>query len=139
MCLPGLGDFVPSEISALDDPVPLMDEAADGTLKRKAKTLLYAPMSQIGNVHYGNDDDVYIDLRTVAYSNEATLNVAEDEDVPIADGGETKLVRALHGASYDEKRSPASSGAVSVKGAPNTRNTRLCAHLPTHSHTTHTV
>ncbi|KAJ1455713.1 hypothetical protein M885DRAFT_616973 [Pelagophyceae sp. CCMP2097] len=108
MHIPGLGDFTPSEISVLDDPVPMVDEQPDGTLRKKAKTLLYAPMAQIGNLHYGDDDDVYIDLKTVAYSKNDALvrgtgDKGDEDEIREALGGETQLVRALHDVRVDGK------------------------------------
>lgn len=58
--VPGCGDFELQEISMLSDPCPLPTQERKRTLNEKDK-LLYAPMSDIGNVAYDNDV-VYINL-----------------------------------------------------------------------------
>ena len=62
-------------------------------------------MSNVGRVQYGDDDAVYIDLRSVAYSREDTLALKDGEEVKSSSGGATGLVRELQDvrAGVDDK------------------------------------
>ncbi|KAK7241169.1 U3 snoRNA binding protein, partial [Aureococcus anophagefferens] len=97
--VPGLGDFLPSELAPLDDPLPLgKAEAttADGRTKKLLKaseTVIYAPMANVGNVDY-EDGSVFIDLKTVAYSKDADVEGADDAR-RAQTGGAAQLVRRL--------------------------------------------
>ncbi|RKP11531.1 NUC121 domain-containing protein [Piptocephalis cylindrospora] len=57
--MPGLGDYYPDNLTALDDPCPL-PESQRKHLSEKAK-LIHAPMSDIGGIIY-DKDAVYIDV-----------------------------------------------------------------------------
>jgi len=51
--VPGLGDFEPLEVEALDDPLPSFQELKDkgeALRRKKAETLLYAPLASYGGV-----------------------------------------------------------------------------------------
>ena len=89
--VPGLGDFAPESIEVLDDPLPLISKTS--TLE-KSDSVIYAPLSDVGGVAY-DDDAVYIDLKTVAYSKEEDL---EGEGRKAVTGGAADLVRRLQQA-----------------------------------------
>jgi hypothetical protein len=78
--VPGCGDFGLEELTALGDPCPLPSQERKRTLNEKDK-LLYAPMSDIGNVAYDNDV-VYINLHhpSAAAALEAAKQRAADGD-----------------------------------------------------------
>lgn len=78
--VPGCGDFGLEELTALGDPCPLPSQERKRTLNEKDK-LLYAPMSDIGNVAYDNDV-VYINLHhpSAAAALEAAKQRAADDD-----------------------------------------------------------
>ena len=86
--VPGLGDFSPESIEVLDDPLPLISKTS--TLE-KSDSVIYAPLSDVGGVAY-DDDAVYIDLKTVAYSKDEDL---DGEGRKAVTGGAADLVRRL--------------------------------------------
>ncbi|GBG27584.1 Ribosome biosis protein BMS1-like [Hondaea fermentalgiana] len=78
----GVGDFVLHKVSALPDPCPLPGKESE--LKRNRalnakETLLYAPMSNIGNVMF-DKDAVYINLPEVNFTRQEDLELAHDSD-----------------------------------------------------------
>ena len=58
--LPGVGDFSMKEVSAVDDPCPFPDATKKRRLNAREK-LLYAPMSNLGDLTY-DADAVYVDI-----------------------------------------------------------------------------
>jgi len=79
--LAGVGDFAIQRVTALADPCPPPSKESD-LVKNRAlnakETLLYAPMSDIGNVMF-DKDAVYINLPEVNFSSKKDL-VKEDPD-----------------------------------------------------------
>ncbi|KAG7401765.1 Glycoside hydrolase 2 (Mannanase, beta-galactosidase) [Phytophthora boehmeriae] len=81
----GAGDFYMDSVTAMPDPcnVPSAKRAADGTVKKKhltqKDTLLYAPMSDVGNIMY-DKDAMYINLSQLNYTNPDTGDVVPDEE-----------------------------------------------------------
>ena len=74
----------PESIEVLDDPLPLISK----TSRCKNDSVIYAPLSDVGGVAY-DDDAVYIDLKTVAYSKDEDLTEREES----RDGRRRGLVR----------------------------------------------
>lgn len=114
--VPGLGDFAPSSIEVLDDPLPLISKTS--TLE-KSDSVIYAPLADVGGVAY-DDDAVYIDLKTVAYSKEEDL---DGEGRTAVTGGAADLVRRLQASGDVDDKLQASelqlfggSSGVSGKG-----------------------
>ncbi|RLN57780.1 hypothetical protein BBP00_00007349 [Phytophthora kernoviae] len=91
MHIAGAGDFYMDSVTAMPDPcnVPSTKRAADGSVKKKhltqKDTLLYAPMSDVGNIMY-DKDAMYINLSQLNYTNPDTGDVVPDEEG--ADGAE---------------------------------------------------
>ncbi|ETO67848.1 arf-GAP with GTPase, ANK repeat and PH domain-containing protein 9 [Phytophthora nicotianae P1976] len=92
MHIAGAGDFFMDSVTAMPDPcnVPSSKKGADGTVKKKhltqKDTLLYAPMSDVGNIMY-DKDAMYINLSQLNYTNPDTGDVVpEEQDV---DGDES--------------------------------------------------
>jgi len=85
----GVGDFALRSITALEDPCPLPSKESD--LKRNRalnakESLLYAPMSNVGNVIF-DKDAVYINLPEVNYTSKSNLVVDDDDkDSQASDG-----------------------------------------------------
>ncbi|RLN52722.1 hypothetical protein BBJ28_00016464 [Nothophytophthora sp. Chile5] len=103
MHIAGAGDFYMDSVTAMPDPcnVPSSKRAADGTLKKKhltqKDTLLYAPMSDVGNIMY-DKDAMYITLSQLNYTNPDTGDVVREElDADAAEGGERSGVRIGRG------------------------------------------
>ncbi|KAE9361368.1 Ribosome biogenesis protein [Phytophthora fragariae] len=92
MHIAGAGDFYMDSVTAMPDPcnIPSSKRAADGTVKKKhltqKDTLLYAPMSDVGNIMY-DKDAMYINLSQLNYTNPDTGDVVPDEQD--ADGVDT--------------------------------------------------
>lgn len=82
--VPGCGDFGLEEITALEDPCPLPSKERKRTLSEKEK-LLYAPMSDIGNVAYDNDV-VYINLHHPSAAAAALETKQRDESEQMGEG-----------------------------------------------------
>ncbi|KAL4099285.1 hypothetical protein PRIC1_007125 [Phytophthora ramorum] len=84
MHVAGAGDFYMDSVTAMPDPcnVPSSKRNADGTAKKKhltqKDTLLYAPMSDVGNIMY-DKDAMYINLSQLNYTNPDTGDVMPDE------------------------------------------------------------
>ncbi|KAG7380277.1 Glycoside hydrolase 2 (Mannanase, beta-galactosidase) [Phytophthora pseudosyringae] len=84
MHIAGAGDFYMDSVTAMPDPcnVPSSKKGADGTVKKKhltqKDTLLYAPMSDVGNIMY-DKDAMYINLSQLNYTNPDTGDVVPDE------------------------------------------------------------
>ncbi|ELR25452.1 Ribosome biogenesis protein [Acanthamoeba castellanii str. Neff] len=95
--VPGCGDFGLEELTALGDPCPLPSQERKRTLNEKDK-LLYAPMSDIGNVAYDNDV-VYINLHhpSAAAALEAAKQRAADDDEETELGEGDKMLKELQG------------------------------------------
>ncbi|KAG3026906.1 Ribosome biogenesis protein [Phytophthora cactorum] len=91
MHIAGAGDFFMDSVTAMPDPcnMPSSKKGADGTVKKKhltqKDTLLYAPMSDVGNIMY-DKDAMYINLSQLNYTNPDTGDVVPDEQD--ADGAE---------------------------------------------------
>eukprot|EP00005_Dracoamoeba_jomungandri_P010902 CAMPEP_0174275150 /NCGR_PEP_ID=MMETSP0439-20130205/59671_1 /TAXON_ID=0 /ORGANISM="Stereomyxa ramosa, Strain Chinc5" /LENGTH=678 /DNA_ID=CAMNT_0015367231 /DNA_START=30 /DNA_END=2063 /DNA_ORIENTATION=+ len=86
--IPGCRDFEIQSITALPDPCPLPNkERIKRTLKEKDR-LLYAPMSDVGNLFY-DADAVYINLP------ENRLNFTHIQGVEATDGEGENMVREL--------------------------------------------
>lgn len=69
--VPGLGDFVPFHVQALQDPLPSFKEVkekGEALKRKKAETLLYAPLSAVAGVSLDNDE-VAIKLEKPTYDN----------------------------------------------------------------------
>ncbi|EEY64317.1 ribosome biogenesis protein BMS1 [Phytophthora infestans T30-4] len=84
MHIAGAGDFFMDSVTAMPDPcnVPSSKKGADGSVKKKhltqKDTLLYAPMSDVGNIMY-DKDAMYINLSQLNYTNPDTGDVVPDE------------------------------------------------------------
>jgi len=91
--IPGCGDFGLEELTALPDPCPLPSQEKKRTLNEKDK-LLYAPMSDIGNVAYDNDV-VYIHLHhpSTSAKQRSTDSFHENEETTISEGD--KMLKEL--------------------------------------------
>ncbi|KAG6950623.1 hypothetical protein JG688_00014080 [Phytophthora aleatoria] len=99
MHIAGAGDFFMDSVTAMPDPcnVPSSKKGADGTVKKKhltqKDTLLYAPMSDVGNIMY-DKDAMYINLSQLNYTNPDTGDVVPDEqDVDGAESAGTSGTR----------------------------------------------
>ncbi|KAG1711367.1 hypothetical protein DVH05_008621 [Phytophthora capsici] len=95
MHIAGAGDFYMDSVTAMPDPcnIPSSKKGADGTVKKKhltqKDTLLYAPMSDVGNIMY-DKDAMYINLSQLNYTNPDTGDVLPDEQDPEASEGTGK-------------------------------------------------
>jgi ribosome biogenesis protein BMS1 len=103
MHIAGAGDFYMDSVTAMPDPcnVPSSKKNPDGTAKKKhltqKDTLLYAPMSDVGNIMY-DKDAMYINLSQLNYTNPDTGDVVPDEqDAEAADGSTTHGMRIGRG------------------------------------------
>ncbi|KAL7684327.1 putative ribosome biogenesis protein Bms1/Tsr1 [Plasmopara halstedii] len=86
----GAGDFFMDSLTAMPDPCSVpSSKRADGSVKKKhlsqKETLLYAPMSDVGNIMY-DKDAMYINLSQLNYTNPDTGDVIPDEqDVKVGE------------------------------------------------------
>ncbi|UIZ28400.1 hypothetical protein KXD40_004540 [Peronospora effusa] len=84
MHIAGAGDFYMDSVTAMPDPcnVPSSKKGVDKNGKKKhltqKDTLLYAPMSDVGNIMY-DKDAMYINLSQLNYTNPDTGDVVADE------------------------------------------------------------
>ncbi|TDH68830.1 hypothetical protein CCR75_001678 [Bremia lactucae] len=85
MHIAGAGDFYMDNVTAMPDPcnMPSSTKRADGVVKKKhltqKDTLLYAPMSDVGNIMY-DKDAMYINLSQLNYTNPDTGDIVPDEE-----------------------------------------------------------
>jgi ribosome biogenesis protein BMS1 len=97
--IPGLGDFTPDNVNALEDPCPLpqKERVLRRSLNEKEK-LIYAPFSGVGGIVYDHDA-VYIDL---GGSHSHGKSIANDEK---EESESAPLVRELREmkSTLDEK------------------------------------
>ncbi|KAI9911876.1 hypothetical protein PsorP6_009457 [Peronosclerospora sorghi] len=80
----GAGDFYMESVTAMPDPcnIPARAQRSDGVVKKKhltqKDTLLYAPMSDVGNIMY-DKDAMYINLSQLNYTNPDTDDVVAND------------------------------------------------------------
>jgi ribosome biogenesis protein BMS1 len=85
MHIAGAGDFFMDSITSMPDPcaLPSANKNPDGTAKKKHLTqkdiLLYAPMSDVGNITY-DKDAMYINLSQLNYTKPDSENVVPDRE-----------------------------------------------------------
>lgn len=83
MHIAGAGDFFMDSVTSMPDPcaLPSANKNPDGTAKKKHLTqkdiLLYAPMSDVGNITY-DKDAMYINLSQLNYTKADSENVVPD-------------------------------------------------------------
>lgn len=92
----GVGDFNMHSVQVLDDPCPLKSEPKEGVKRRslnEKEKLLYAPMSDVGDVLY-DADATYINLhdKHIHFSRAADIVAEEDMEDPDAPKKEWKPV-----------------------------------------------
>lgn len=73
--LPGVGDFVPADVSVLDDPCPLPTQVKHRSLNERER-LVYGPMSDIGSV-FVDKDAVYVSINSTRAQPGAEVTVGE--------------------------------------------------------------
>lgn len=111
MHLIGAGDYNMTELSVMPDPCPLPNKDKKSNSLSKKESLLFAPLSNVGNVAF-DKDAVYIDIGKANYTKKENLALidkeaedassdsdSEDEDAP------SSLLRNLQDvkAGVDEK------------------------------------
>lgn len=85
MHIAGAGDFYMDTITSMPDPCPLPSSSKNGEVKKKKHLtqkdiLLYAPMSDVGNIMF-DKDAMYINLSQLNYTNPENENLLlEDEE-----------------------------------------------------------
>ena len=92
----GVGDFNMHSVQVLDDPCPLKSEPKEGVKRRslnEKEKLLYAPMSDVGDVLY-DADATYINLhdKHIHFSRAADIVAEEDMEDPDAPKKEWKPI-----------------------------------------------
>ena len=95
----GAGDFSMKSITAMPDPCPLPAKSQEKRHLSDKEVLLYAPMSDVGNIMY-DKDAMYINIGQVNYtrneSNGGELINEEGENVPMTkSSGEGDRINAM--------------------------------------------
>mmetsp|Transcript_23945 Transcript_23945/g.35405 ORF Transcript_23945/g.35405 Transcript_23945/m.35405 type:complete len:960 (+) Transcript_23945:65-2944(+) len=110
----GVGDFDIEQVTTLPDPCPIPDKEKQRQTINKKDSLLFAPLSNVGNVTF-DKDAVYIDIGRVNYTKKENLEIStrvggntfvDDEDEPNYGQDEPAgLLRSLQDvdAGFDEK------------------------------------
>ncbi|KAF0686785.1 Aste57867_21448 [Aphanomyces stellatus] len=106
----GAGDFFMQSITSMPDPCPLPSKSSEKRHLSDKDIMLYAPMSDVGNITF-DKDAVYINLGTVNHSKRETLDADDDDegnDIVRGRGGEgTDMVQSLQaiesGLGIDER------------------------------------
>lgn len=98
MHVAGAGDYYMDSVTSMPDPCA-MPTSKHGDGKKKHLTqkdiLLYAPMSDVGNITF-DKDAMYINLSQLNYTNPENENLLTDKD-DWNDGGDANGVRIGHG------------------------------------------
>lgn len=110
----GVGDFDIEQVTSLPDPCPIPDKEKQRQTINKKDSLLFAPLSNVGNVTF-DKDAVYIDIGKVNYTKKENLEIStrignetvpDDEDEPSYGRDEPAgLLKSLQDvdAGFDEK------------------------------------
>ncbi|CAH0519932.1 unnamed protein product [Peronospora belbahrii] len=106
MHIAGAGDFYMDNITAMPDPcnIPSSKKGVDGIVKKKhltqKDTLLYAPMSDVGNIMY-DKDAMYINLSQLNYTNPDTGDVVTEEQDADEVSGKSSMRIGLGGEGVE--------------------------------------
>jgi len=71
----GVGDFDIKQVTSLPDPCPIPDKEKQLQTINKKDSLLFAPLSNVGNVTF-DKDAVYIDIGRVNYTKRENLDIS---------------------------------------------------------------
>jgi len=85
----GVGDYNISDISLLPDPCPMPQKESERTSLNKKDSLIFAPLSNVGNVSF-DKDAVYIDIGRVNYTKKANLALTSRNDGKQNEDGDEK-------------------------------------------------